>query len=87
MRRVTSSEAQSVTLDINNLDEIAPSITSGATATAINENTGASQVIYTATADDSLDISAGVTFSLTQVVMLRFLLIHQPVQSHLSADA
>jgi hypothetical protein len=59
------SEAQSVTLDINNLDEIAPSITSGATATAINENTGASQVIYTATADDSLDISAGVTFSLT----------------------
>ncbi|MDB2650223.1 cadherin domain-containing protein, partial [Porticoccaceae bacterium] len=59
------SEAQSVTLDINNLDEIAPALTSGATATAINENTGASQVIYTATADDSADISAGVTFSLT----------------------
>jgi hypothetical protein len=54
-----------VTLDINNLDEIAPSITSGDTAVAIDENTGADTVIYTATADDSLDISAGVTFSLT----------------------
>jgi hypothetical protein len=60
-----TSEAQSVTLDINNLDEVAPNITSGDTATAIDENTGAGQVVYTATADDSLDISAGVTFSLT----------------------
>jgi hypothetical protein len=40
-------------------------LTSGSTATAINENTGADTVIYTAIADDSLDISAGVTFSLT----------------------
>jgi hypothetical protein len=33
--------------------------------TAIDENSGEGQVVYTAIADDSLDISAGVTFSLT----------------------
>ena len=33
-------------------------------AAAINENSGAGQVIYTATASDSGDISGGVTFSL-----------------------
>ena len=55
---------QAVTLAVNNLDEVAPTITSGATATAINENSGAEQVVYTATANDSADISAGVTFSL-----------------------
>ena len=57
--------SQAVTLGINNLDEVAPTITSGATATAINENSGAGQVVYTATATDSGDISGGVTFSLT----------------------
>ena len=55
---------QTVTLAVNNLDEVAPTITSGTTATAINENSGAGQVIYTATATDSGDISGGVTFSL-----------------------
>ncbi|MDP2613881.1 cadherin repeat domain-containing protein, partial [Oceanobacter sp. 2_MG-2023] len=55
---------QLVTLDVNNLDEVAPTITSGATATAIDENSGAGQVVYTAAADDSADISDGVTFSL-----------------------
>ncbi len=55
---------RTVTLNINNLDEVAPTITSGATATAINENSGAGQVIYTATATDTADISGGVTFSL-----------------------
>ncbi|MDP2549453.1 cadherin repeat domain-containing protein, partial [Oceanobacter sp. 4_MG-2023] len=58
-------DSQSVTLAVNNLDEAAPSITSGATATAIDENSGAGSVIYTATADDSADISDGVTFSLS----------------------
>ena len=58
------SAAQAVTLDINNLDEVSPVITSGAVADAIDENSGADQVIYTATADDSADISGGVTFSL-----------------------
>ncbi|MDO6683810.1 cadherin repeat domain-containing protein, partial [Oceanobacter sp. 5_MG-2023] len=56
---------QAVTLAVNNLDEAAPSITSGATATAIAENSGSGQVVYTATADDSADISDGVTFSLS----------------------
>jgi hypothetical protein len=55
---------QTITLDINNLDEVAPTITSGDTASAIDENSGAGQVIYTATADDSADTSDGVTFSL-----------------------
>jgi hypothetical protein len=62
---VNDAVEQSVTLDINNLDEIAPTITSADTAVAINENSGAGQVIYTAVADDSADISAGVTFSLS----------------------
>ncbi|MDO6683795.1 cadherin repeat domain-containing protein, partial [Oceanobacter sp. 5_MG-2023] len=56
---------QAVTLAVNNLDEVAPTITSGDTATAIDENSGAGSVIYTATADDSADISDGVTFSLS----------------------
>ncbi|MDG1693388.1 MAG: cadherin domain-containing protein, partial [Porticoccaceae bacterium] len=59
-----TSEAKSVTLDINNLDDTAPTILSGNLAAAINENSGASQVIYTALADDSADISEGVSFDL-----------------------
>ena len=61
---VNTATEKTVTLAINNLDEVAPTITSGATATAINENSGAAQVIYTVTATDTADISAGVTFSL-----------------------
>ncbi|MDP2507315.1 cadherin repeat domain-containing protein, partial [Oceanobacter sp. 3_MG-2023] len=53
-------DSQSVTLEVNNLDEIAPTITSGDTATSVDENSGAGQVVYTATADDSADISDGV---------------------------
>ncbi|MDO6805596.1 cadherin repeat domain-containing protein, partial [Wenyingzhuangia sp. 1_MG-2023] len=56
---------QTVTLAVNNLDEVAPTITSGAIATAIDENSGVGSVIYTATADDSADISDGVSFSLS----------------------
>src|SRR5947209_2789586 len=39
-----------LSLAINNLDEVAPVVTSAATAAAINENSGAGQVVYTATA-------------------------------------
>jgi hypothetical protein len=60
-----NTSEQLIVLSVNNLDEVAPTITSGATATSLEENSGADQVIYTATADDSADISAGVTFSLT----------------------
>jgi acyl-coenzyme A thioesterase PaaI-like protein len=62
---VNDAVEQSVTLAVNNLDEIAPTITSADTAVAIDENSGAGQVVYTAVADDSADISAGVTFSLS----------------------
>jgi hypothetical protein len=58
------SATQQVTLDINNLDEVAPTITSVATADAIDENSGAGQTVYAASADDSGDISDGVTYSL-----------------------
>jgi hypothetical protein len=61
---LNSSDAQSVTIDINNLDEVAPTITSGDTASAVNENSGANQVVYSATATDDADISDGVSFSL-----------------------
>ena len=59
-----ASAAQSVTLDITNLDEVAPTITSGGTADSIDENSGAGQLVYTAAADDSADVSGGVSFSL-----------------------
>ena len=58
--------AQSVTLEINDLDDAYPTITSGASADAIDENSGAGQVVYTATADDSGDdvSDSPMTFSL-----------------------
>jgi hypothetical protein len=62
---VNANVEQPVTVNINNLDEVAPTITSGDSAGAIDENSGAGSVIYTATADDSQDTSAGVTFSLS----------------------
>ncbi|MBT7537895.1 MAG: cadherin repeat domain-containing protein, partial [Gammaproteobacteria bacterium] len=55
---------QLVRVEVANLDEVAPPLTSGAIATAIDENSGAGQVVYTATADDSADISGGFSFSL-----------------------
>ena len=54
-----------MSLAITNVDETAPIITSGGTAQAIAENSGAGQVVYTATATDSGDISGGVTFGLS----------------------
>ena len=56
---------QSVTVDVTNLDEVAPTINSTDAVTNIFENSGAGQVIYTATADDSADVSTGVSFSLS----------------------
>ena len=58
---VNSSAEQAVTLAVSNLDEVAPAITSGATATAINENSGARQVVYTATSSDTPDYASGST--------------------------
>ncbi|MGE6136592.1 cadherin domain-containing protein, partial [Aeromonas salmonicida] len=56
-----NASEQVVTLGINNLDEVAPTITSGTTASAINENSGAGQVVYTVTSTDSDDVSTGST--------------------------
>ncbi|WP_422101807.1 beta strand repeat-containing protein [Vreelandella sp.] len=58
---VGNSREQSVTLGINNLDDTAPMITSGATATAVNENSGAGQVVYTVTSSDDADVVSGPT--------------------------
>ena len=58
------SAPQTVSLSINNIDDTAPTVTSGDSATSIDENTSAGQVVYTATADDSADTSEGVTFSI-----------------------
>jgi hypothetical protein len=66
-------DEQAVSLAINDLDESSPSITSGGTATAIDENSGAGQVIYsvsatdTADTDDATDTSASLTYSLKSV--------------------
>ncbi|BDI04953.1 hypothetical protein CATMQ487_19230 [Sphaerotilus microaerophilus] len=56
--------SQAVSLAVADLDEVAPVITSGTVAAAIEENSGAGQVVYTVVADDSADISAGVSYSL-----------------------
>ncbi|MDX7793066.1 cadherin repeat domain-containing protein, partial [Aeromonas caviae] len=56
-----NASEQVVTLGINNLDDTAPTITSAATATAISENSGAGQVVYTVTSTDSGDVSTGST--------------------------
>ena len=54
-----------MTLGINDLDEVAPTITSSATAATINENSGANQIVYTVTGTDTGDISTGaLTYSL-----------------------
>ncbi|MDO6806197.1 hypothetical protein Q4595_27325, partial [Wenyingzhuangia sp. 1_MG-2023] len=44
---------QTVTLAVNDLDESGPVFNSGTLADAIDENSGASSVIYTATSDDA----------------------------------
>ena len=66
--RASSSDGshsdQVFTIAIGDLDEVAPTITSGGVAPAIDENSGAGQVVYTAAADDTADISGGVVFSL-----------------------
>ena len=56
-----NSGEQAVSLAINNLDDTPPTINSPATATAINENSGAGQLVYTVTSTDTGDISTGTT--------------------------
>ncbi|MGE6269135.1 cadherin domain-containing protein [Aeromonas media] len=56
-----NASEQVVTLNVNNLDEVAPTITSAVTATAISENSGAGQVVYTVTSTDTDDVVTGST--------------------------
>jgi hypothetical protein len=58
---------QNISVRANNtIDNTPPEITSSATATAIEERSGENQVVYTAVADDSNDISNGITYSLAE---------------------
>ena len=57
------STTSNITLSVKNLDEAAPTITSGASA-SINENVAADSIVYTARSTDTADISSGVTYSL-----------------------
>ena len=55
---------QDVTLSVLNVDDTGPTITSGAIAVSIDENSGG-KVVYSAQADDSADLSEGsLTYSL-----------------------
>ncbi len=56
-----NASEQAVSLAIRNRDEVAPSLTSGVTAAAVNENSGAGQTVYTATSTDTSDIATGST--------------------------
>jgi hypothetical protein len=60
------SVEQDVTLSVINVDDTGPSITSGAIAVSVDENSGG-KVVYSAQADDSADVSQGpVTYSLAE---------------------
>jgi hypothetical protein len=64
------SSSQTVTVDVNNLDEVAPTITSSASAgdlyeTHVAADNSSPTVVYTASASDNGDISDGVNFSLS----------------------
>jgi len=70
---VTTPTTKDVVVSITNLDEIAPTITSATTAPTINENSGAGQLIYTATSTDTDDIANGsTTYSLSRTDALLF---------------
>jgi hypothetical protein len=59
------SGALSVTVNVTDIDEVAPSITSAPTGNVIDENSGANLAVYVVTATDIADVSQGVTYSLT----------------------
>ena len=60
----SNGETSSVSIAVNNSDDNAPVITSADSISSIDENSG-TQVVYTASADDSVDSSGDVTFSLS----------------------
>ena len=50
---VGNRQVQDISVSVSNVDELAPTITSGSTAVAITENSGAGQVVYTVAATDT----------------------------------
>jgi hypothetical protein len=67
-----NKSSQPVNLEIKNIDDTAPQITS-ADSVAVDENNVVDQVVYTATVDDNADLSEGpVTFSLSSNSDFRF---------------
>ncbi|MDG2018534.1 MAG: cadherin repeat domain-containing protein, partial [Porticoccaceae bacterium] len=58
-----NSVEQVVSLEINNLDDTAPVMVSSDTG-SVDENSGSGQVVYTADADDSADVSSGISYSI-----------------------
>ena len=48
-----NSNSQDISINVRNIDEQAPTFNSGSIAAAINENSGAEQVIYTAAANNN----------------------------------
>ena len=60
-----ASDPLDLTLIIDNVDEVAPVITSGDTAVTIVDNSGDNQTVYTVTAVDTDTVSGSITFSLS----------------------
>src|SRR5207342_1837134 len=61
-----NSSERAVSLGIKDLDEVAPTITSSATADDVTEGSGPNQIVYTVTSTDTGDVSTGsTTYSLT----------------------
>ena len=54
----THGTTQTVTVTVTDVDEIAPAFTSGTTATSIDENSGAGQIIYTIQATDNVGVTS-----------------------------
>ncbi|MDQ7089514.1 MAG: cadherin domain-containing protein [Methylococcales bacterium] len=52
-----NAREQAIALTVNNVDEVDPIITSLATATPVNENSGENQVIYTVTSTDDSTVA------------------------------
>jgi len=78
-----------VTLDVDNLDDSAPAITSGDTAGSVVEASGAGQVVYTATAeDDASDVQAvgALNYSLSGTDASAFTINEQTGEVSLTAN-
>ena len=83
------SDSQTISLTINNIDDSAPTITSGDTANSIVEHSGAAQVVYTVTAeDDATDVQSlgELTFSLSGTDVSAFTINQQNGEVTLISD-